>query len=99
MRKAAAGRDPSSSLPEEATEGHRTGRVLDEEDNAILLSIIDLAHNLGLKVVAGGLENQGIKERLAALGCDAVQGYCLSPPLSAADLPRWLRESPWRAKG
>jgi EAL domain-containing protein (putative c-di-GMP-specific phosphodiesterase class I) len=64
----------------------------DENDAAIVRSTIDLAHNLGLKVVAEGVENQDSMERLARLGCDAAQGYYLARPMPAAEMKRWLRD-------
>lgn len=67
----------------------------DETDAVIVRSTIDLAHNLGLKVVAEGVENADIWDRLLAWGCDAAQGYYMSRPLSAPDTTQWLRESPW----
>ena len=69
-----------------------------EDDTVIVLSIINLAHNLGLKVVAEGVENQEISEQLATFGCDAAQGYYMCKPLSADEFTRWLKESPWGLK-
>jgi len=63
-----------------------------EEDMVIVRSIIDLGHNLGLKVVAEGVENQPIKDLLIKLGCDGVQGYYFSRPLPPAELTSWLGE-------
>ncbi len=60
----------------------------------IVRSIIDLAHNLGLRAVAEGVEDRATCERLAALHCDAVQGYFISRPLEADALAAWLRTSP-----
>jgi len=56
---------------------------------------IDLGHRLGLRVVAEGVEDQEVWDRLAALGCDAAQGYHMSRPLPAEALAHWLRESTW----
>ncbi|MBI3804963.1 MAG: EAL domain-containing protein [Nitrospirae bacterium] len=73
--------------------------MADEEDDAMIVrSTIDLAHNLGLRVVAEGVESQGIWDRLVALGCDAAQGYLMSRPLSPSDLADWLNGSPWGLK-
>ncbi len=72
--------------------------MANESDAVIVQSTIDLAHNLGLKVVAEGVENQGIYDRLMDLGCDTMQGYYISPPLPADELIRWLRESRWGLK-
>ncbi|MDA8038189.1 MAG: EAL domain-containing protein [Actinomycetota bacterium] len=65
------------------------------ESNAIIVrSSIAMAHSLGLSVVAEGAENELTCAMLADAGCDALQGYYLSPPLSAADLTRWLSTKP-----
>src|SRR5262249_44717013 len=64
-----------------------------EDDTVLVLSIINLAHNLGLKVVAEGVENQLIRDQLTAFDCDAAQGYFWSKPLPPADLDKWLSES------
>jgi EAL domain-containing protein (putative c-di-GMP-specific phosphodiesterase class I) len=62
-------------------------------DAVIVRSTIDLGHNLGLRVVAEGVETQHVWEELTALGCDTAQGYYLSRPMPAADLERQLREA------
>ena len=49
-------------------------------------SLIDLAHNLGLTVVAEGVENEHTRARLAELGCDCIQGYFASQPLEPEKL-------------
>ena len=66
-------------------------------DDVIVRSTIELAHNLGLQVVAEGVERREIWNRLAVLGCDAVQGNYVSGPLEPAEIPSWIRswESPW----
>jgi diguanylate cyclase (GGDEF)-like protein len=56
------------------------------QDDVIVRSTIDLAHNLGLTVVAEGVENADVLGRLLAMGCDAAQGTFISPPGSAADI-------------
>lgn len=73
-----------------------TGMLDDENDAMIVRSIIDLAHNIGIKVVAEGVENQQIYEKLKEMGCDAVQGYYMCPPVTADDLIKWARCSAWR---
>jgi diguanylate cyclase (GGDEF)-like protein len=60
--------------------------VEDEADEAIVRSTIELAHNLGLRVVAEGVESAGAWMRLGALGCDLAQGFHLSRPLPATGL-------------
>jgi diguanylate cyclase (GGDEF)-like protein len=62
----------------------------DESDLVLVRSIIDLGRNLGLHVVAEGVEDDATWEKLTQCGCDVVQGYILTPPLAATDLPAWL---------
>jgi diguanylate cyclase (GGDEF)-like protein len=57
-----------------------------ENDLVIVRSIIDLAHNLGLKVVAEGVENQDVLQQLEVLGCDLSQGFYHGRPMPAEDL-------------
>lgn len=57
--------------------------AISREDSAIVASMITLGHNLGLKVVAEGVEDDSALEVLRTLGCDVVQGYLLSKPVSA----------------
>jgi diguanylate cyclase (GGDEF)-like protein len=59
-------------------------------DDVIVRSTIDLAHNLGLRVVAEGVESAEVRSRLAALGCDAVQGTFIRAPAPARDLREWM---------
>jgi len=66
--------------------------LLNGEDDVIVRSTIDLAHNLGLKVVAEGVESEEAQVRLLALGCDSVQGTFISPPAEAAVLRRWIAQ-------
>jgi diguanylate cyclase (GGDEF)-like protein len=58
----------------------------DEDDAKIVRSTIDLAHNLGLSVVAEGVENAAALQRLTALHCDEAQGYHMSRPVPVAEL-------------
>jgi EAL domain-containing protein (putative c-di-GMP-specific phosphodiesterase class I) len=62
----------------------------DDNDAVIVRSTIDLARNLGLEVVAEGVETEAVLADLAALRCDVAQGYLLSRPLPAAQLGEWL---------
>jgi diguanylate cyclase (GGDEF)-like protein len=64
----------------------------DAADAAIVGSTIQLAHSLGMRVVAEGVEDERTWQRLAELGCELVQGYALSPPLPADELQRALRD-------
>jgi diguanylate cyclase (GGDEF)-like protein len=65
--------------------------VSDGVDSMIVQSIIFLAHNLGLKVVAEGVENKEIWNLLASYNCDIAQGYFLQKPLLENDLKKWLQ--------
>ncbi|HSL73733.1 MAG TPA: bifunctional diguanylate cyclase/phosphodiesterase, partial [Ilumatobacteraceae bacterium] len=64
--------------------------LLDEQDEVIVRSTIDLGHNLGLVVVAEGVENNEVLERLQTFGCDVAQGYCISRPLTPPHFMSWL---------
>src|SRR3546814_7423065 len=55
----------------------------DPDDAAITATVITMAHSLGLNVVAEGVETQEQMDYLRDHGCDAIQGYWLSPPLDA----------------
>jgi diguanylate cyclase (GGDEF)-like protein/PAS domain S-box-containing protein len=64
--------------------------LTENSDNAFIVqSVIDLGHNLGLEVIAEGVENAPTYEYLARMGCDMIQGYYLSRPLPPADLACW----------
>jgi EAL domain-containing protein (putative c-di-GMP-specific phosphodiesterase class I) len=71
-----------------------TSMISDRDDVVIVRSTIDLGRNLGLQVVAEGVESKAIHDALADLGCDAVQGQYLSGPLPGNKLIRWLRDQP-----
>jgi len=62
------------------------------QDAAIVKSTIDLAHTLGLYVVAEGVETETHWQRLAAYGCDVAQGYHLARPLEVTDFETWWAE-------
>ena len=68
------------------------GMTTEVDDEIIVRSTIELAHNLGLSVVAEGVEDGVILERLRNLGCDEVQGYHISKPLPAATFTQWLQK-------
>jgi diguanylate cyclase (GGDEF)-like protein len=59
---------------------------------AIVRSTIDLVHDLGLKVVAEGVETREAWNQLAALGCDIAQGYFLAKPMPSGELQKWISE-------
>jgi diguanylate cyclase (GGDEF)-like protein len=62
----------------------------DPGNATIVQSTVDLGHNLGLEVVAEGVEDMHVYNKLAALGCDYAQGFFLSKPLSPDKLTIWL---------
>ncbi len=64
----------------------------DADDAVIVRSIVDLAHSLGLRVVAEGVETVDTWRALQALGCDLAQGYLISRPLPGDELTRWLEQ-------
>jgi diguanylate cyclase (GGDEF)-like protein/PAS domain S-box-containing protein len=64
----------------------------DEDDATIVRSTIDLGRNLGLDVVAEGVESKQVWDRLKSLGCTTAQGYYLSRAVPAAQLRTWLLE-------
>ncbi len=71
------------------------GMTRNENDAAIVRTSIDLGHNLGLEVVAEGVETEDVLRRLSELGCDTAQGHYISRPLSAAEFADWLKQSSW----
>jgi diguanylate cyclase (GGDEF)-like protein len=58
----------------------------------VVRSVVKLAHGLGLRVIAGGVENERAADHLAAIGCDEIQGYFVGRPMGADLMPDWLRE-------
>ena len=69
----------------------------DRSGETIVRSIIDLAHNLNLRAVAEGVEDQALLTRLTELGCDVAQGYHISRPLPPRRFEAWLESYPLRA--
>ncbi|KJY42597.1 phosphodiesterase [Streptomyces sp. NRRL B-1568] len=73
--------------------------AIDNEDAEIVRCTLDLAHSLGLLVVAEGVEDDETWERLRDLGCDAVQGWLVAAAMPPDETTAWLRlrsESGWR---
>ncbi len=64
-----------------------------KEDAVIVRSIIDLAHNLGVKVVAEGVEDRATMDLLNEYGCDEAQGYFFSRPMPGGEVLPWLEHS------
>jgi EAL domain-containing protein (putative c-di-GMP-specific phosphodiesterase class I) len=63
-------------------------------DNAVIVrSILDLAHSLGMEVVAEGVETSEILEALEEMGCDLIQGYHVCRPVDSESYVAWYRET------
>jgi EAL domain-containing protein (putative c-di-GMP-specific phosphodiesterase class I) len=62
----------------------------DASNNVIVRSVVDLGHNLGLTIVAEGVETEQALTALRNLGCDVAQGYHLSRPIPADAINTWL---------
>ena len=69
-----------------------------KNDAVIVRSLIGLGHNLGLSVVAEGVESKEIWDQLKMLGCDSAQGYSMSRPIPPEKLSDWIKKSPWGVK-
>jgi EAL domain-containing protein (putative c-di-GMP-specific phosphodiesterase class I) len=64
----------------------------DAKDDAILRATIDLAHQLGLTVVAEGVEDDNSLARLATMGCEHAQGYGIAKPMAQEQFLAWLTQ-------
>jgi len=62
-----------------------------DNDAVIVRSIIELAHNLSLRVIAEGVEDKDTLDLLSIINCDAVQGFYIQRPASASDITTWFR--------
>ncbi len=63
----------------------------DPDDEVIVHSTIELAHNLGLSVVAEGIESESVYNKLGEMGCDTAQGYYISKPLSVDEFSDFIK--------
>lgn len=68
----------------------------DKDDATIVRSTIEMGHNMGLAVVAEGIETKAAWDMLDSMGCDLAQGYYISKPLPADALLKWLAQAPWK---
>jgi EAL domain-containing protein (putative c-di-GMP-specific phosphodiesterase class I) len=73
-------------------------RMAREGTDAVVRSVIDLAHALDMDVIAEGVEDDATAVRLCELGAEYLQGYNISRPLSAVDLVGWLAGEPTTAR-
>jgi diguanylate cyclase (GGDEF)-like protein len=67
-----------------------------KSDEAIVRSMVDLGHHLGLTVVVEGVETVEVRRRLADMGADRIQGYLLSRPMPVAAFEQWIADRPVR---
>ncbi len=67
----------------------------DDHDEIIVNSTIQLAHNLGLSVVAEGVENLKTYQRLNEIGCDVAQGFFIAKPMNKVQAEIWLEKGSW----
>ena len=65
------------------------------EDAVIVRATVEMGHNLGLTVIAEGVEDDKAFDMLSDFGCDLAQGYFFSRPLPKAEFENWLFTSPW----
>ncbi len=65
-------------------------RALQPGRNTIVAAIINVAHTLGMRVIAEGVETVEQRDILIELDCDEMQGYLFAPPMSAKEFPGWL---------
>lgn len=69
--------------------------IMSRDDAVIVRSTIDLAHNLGLKTVAEGVETETVLAVLSEMGCDMAQGYLVSRPLPMEEFFLFLKNCDW----
>lgn len=67
-----------------------TDIIRDSHNEVIVQSTVQMAHNLGLQVVAEGVEDEATLLKMRRLGCDMIQGYYFSKPISGVDVDGWL---------
>ncbi|HWL45739.1 MAG TPA: bifunctional diguanylate cyclase/phosphodiesterase [Ilumatobacter sp.] len=66
------------------------GMLTNPRDEAIVRSVVNLAHRLGIEAVGEGVENTGILHALSTTGCDVAQGYVIARPMALPELRGWL---------
>jgi diguanylate cyclase (GGDEF)-like protein len=72
--------------------------LTDDEDKTIVRSTIHLAHQMGLQVVAEGVETEEAWRQLRSMGCERAQGFLIAKPLPAREVPAWLASWNHRAR-
>ncbi len=76
-----------------------SGMIEDQDTRGIVRIILMLAHNLGMKVVAEGIEQQEQMDLLREMGCEFGQGYLFAKPLDAKGIDKYLEEHGSRSEG
>jgi len=71
------------------------GMENDSNDTSIVRTSIELAHNMGMKVTAEGVETKHLLKILSDMGCDAAQGYFIGKPMPVEAFAAWLQQAPW----
>lgn len=66
-----------------------------EKDRNIVKATIDLGHNMGMQVIAEGVEKPEVLQQLIDMGCDYGQGFYMGRPMPYLDMRRWVNQSPW----
>ena len=69
-------------------------KTFDPQSTAIVRTVVELGHSLGVTVVAEGVESQATWDALRALGCDDAQGWLVAPAMPADTFLSWARERP-----
>jgi EAL domain-containing protein (putative c-di-GMP-specific phosphodiesterase class I)/CheY-like chemotaxis protein len=72
-----------------------TDAFRDRQSEVIVRTVIGMCHELGFEAIAEGVESPEVWGLVKALGCDAAQGYLISPPLGASALSEWLSALPY----
>jgi EAL domain-containing protein (putative c-di-GMP-specific phosphodiesterase class I) len=70
-----------------------------ERHRAVVIAAISLAHSLGMRVIAEGVETADQANAVIELGCDEIQGFFFSKAMQAAEFPRWRADFRWERFG
>jgi EAL domain-containing protein (putative c-di-GMP-specific phosphodiesterase class I) len=72
--------------------GFVNGLAREPADRAVVRAVVDIAHTLGMRVVAEGVENDAQRQVLQDLAVDELQGYLYARPMSSMEINQWLRQ-------
>jgi EAL domain-containing protein (putative c-di-GMP-specific phosphodiesterase class I) len=67
--------------------------ALQDGSSPVVRAILDMSHAMGLRVIAEGVSSEGLRSRVAAMGCDLAQGFFWSEPRRPADFVAWWQET------